>query len=381
MEGLTKGGNLQELVKGFGSRAIEHAFATSTTAAQKSSLKAWKRFCKMWNVTWELRDLSFEDTVAIVLAFIGFEVGVREMNPKSIKGVYLGAIANIFVMQGIKNQFGEAVKSAIVKISLRGYIRIYHLMNPVAGEKKFAFTIELVKYLGAALRKFKPQWNCIELERPLTIALEFGIYFLLRKSEYLPCGTNSGGIKWKNIVFFDKDGKQCPFINLTRKVARSVQINITHSKMDQHGYGRLLKHNAVDGDVCIVKKLVDWAIRCRDKYNMSADDFLFKKRKCVAMVNDGAVSLAMKCIVRFLGWNTKKVSPHSLRYGGATMLAAAGLPQYVIAYFGGWSNDSKSLRIYAQVGSEAVTQVSKIMAMGYGISLEESRIRAYANSL
>ena len=59
-------------------------------------------------------------------------------------------------------------------------------------------------------------------------------------------------------------------------------------------------------------------------------------------------------ITGILGWKSDKVSPHSLRYGGATMLAAAGLPQYGIEYFGGWAAGSKSLKVYAQLGSAAV---------------------------
>ena len=64
------------------------------------------------------------------------------------------------------------------------------------------------------------------------------------------------------------------------------------------------------------------------------------------------------------------------------MLAAAGLPQYVIEYFGGWAEGSKSLRVYAQqLGGAAVLHVSKIMSAGFGMSLEESRIRAFTNAL
>lgn len=116
---------------------------------------------------------------------------------------------------------------------------------------------------------------------------------------------------------------------------------------------------------CIVKKSVDWAIFCKDIHNMFEDDYLFQKRGSDAMVTEGAVLIAIKSIVKFLGWTIDKVSPHSLRYGGATMLAAAGLPQYIVAYFGGWSDQSKSLRIYTQVGSEAVNQVSRIMSTGH----------------
>ena len=86
----------------------------------------------------------------------------------------------------------------------------------------------------------------------------------------------------------------------------------------------------------------------------------------------------MKFIVRHLGWNAKKVSAHSLRYGGATMLATAGMPQYVIEYFGGWAEGSQSLKTYIQLGNQAVHKVSQIMSDGHNNTLEESRIRAQA---
>ena len=44
------------------------------------------------------------------------------------------------------------------------------------------------------------------------------------------------------------------------------------------------------------------------------------------------------------GTSNKRVTSHSLRYGGASMMAAAGFPHYIIAIYGGWTVDSKALR-------------------------------------
>ena len=38
-----------------------------------------------------------------------------------------------------------------------------------------------------------------------------------------------------------------------------------------------------------------------------------------------------------------KISAHSLRYGGSTTLAAAGYPEYIIAFYGGWAEGSKAM--------------------------------------
>jgi len=58
----------------------------------------------------------------------------------------------------------------------------------------------------------------------------------------------------------------------------------------------------------------------------------------------------------------KRATSHSLRYGGATMLAAAGFPHYVIAIYGGWSPDSKTLRFYTKPSNEMIKLVSAHMA-------------------
>ena len=55
------------------------------------------------------------------------------------------------------------------------------------------------------------------------------------------------------------------------------------------------------------------------------------------------------------------------------MLAAAGIPSYIITYFGGWSEGSEMIRRYAQVGGEAIDNVSVIMSRVYEQDASESR--------
>ena len=329
-----------------------------------------------------LLGLAVHQVTNIILSYIGFEIGIRQMSPLSIKQSYLSHVINHFTINRIENHFGYARTSQIVKLTLAGYVKIHHKMNPISGARKFAFTIELVSYLEDALNKFKPQWmeQAIAISA-LSLAMEFGIYFLLRKSEYLPAGSLSSGLSWKDITFFDDAGLKVQWDKISQHSVKSIQINIGTSKTDQNGIGRIVKHFRMDGPNCIVRKTATWARVCRKRLGMIESDFLFGIIGEKPIINSNTVAGAMKAIVKFLGWKPEKISPHSLRYGGATMLAAAGLPQYVIEYFGGWAAGSKSLKVYAQLGSVAVSNVSKIMAAGYEASLEESRIRAFANAL
>ena len=62
-----------------------------------------------------------------------------------------------------------------------------------------------------------------------------------------------------------------------------------------------------------------------------------------------------------LGLPCDKVSAHSLRYGGATTLAAAGFPEYIIAFYGGWSQGSSAMRRYIKPSNDIVKKVSSHM--------------------
>ena len=252
-------------------------------------------------------------------------------------------------------------------------------MNPLAGLKKLAFTLELVNHQENALLRYKSEWNLGMKRRALTLALKFGTYFLLRKSEYLPNQSESRlSIRWHRIKFYDTLGFtikwECNDINKVK----SMDINIHRSKTDQHGMSRIVRHNVVDGPKCICKSTFKWKVHCKNHVAANEYDGIFDTRSHGIIVSEDEVAKTMKYIVRSLGWDDKKISAHSLRYGGATLLAAAGMPQYVIEYFGGWAKDSKSLRWYTQIGNEAVSKVSQIMADAHHKSLEESRIRAEA---
>ena len=314
-----------------------------------------------------------------IICFMAFEIGLRGLNPDSLRKVYLSAISSYFVGAGVRNEFADARRSPSVQYVLRGYRKIYSLMHPAGGAKKLAFTIELVKYLKDVLTGAQLAKQGGLFARGLELALKFGIYFLMRKSEYLPGYARDPeparlGMRFSVIRFFDSVGGTVKWGSISVGCAKSVEILVPRSKTDQYGYGRVVRHTRVPGPNCIVKELEKWVFHCRSVLHAIESDCLFCIRG-VPIVLDTDVADVMKSIVNHLGWDASKVSAHSLRYGGATMLAAAGLPQYVIEYFGGWAEGSKAAKFYMQVSGKAVAGVSKVMADGYDKSLEESRIR------
>jgi integrase len=207
--------------------------------------------------------------------------------------------------------------------------------------------------------------------------MEMGIYFLLRRSEYLPCRTSGGtlsrGLKWSDIKFLDAEGHVIGFNQVSIGAADSVSVLVQRSKTDQLGEGRVRTHKRQHHGHCIVAVIVAWALEMR-AHGADFNSHVFE-REGFPIITDVSIAEAMKAIVSSQGLDHHKISTHSLRYGGTTLLAAAGIPAYAITYFGGWSENSSMLRRYAQLGGQMTNEVSRVMSEAFGKSLVEARIR------
>ena len=168
-------------------------------------MNAWIRFCQHMGLNEHLVEdgvaYSEDQTEVCILAFSAFEI-TRAM---STFNVYLPGIRSFFVERGIKNNFARALHSESVKFVKRGYIKIQAKLFPADGVKKLAFTLGLVNFVKETMNEGSKNdrdiWEILSQE----IALRFGIYFLLRKSEYLP-DARKFGLQRSNIMFFSMDG-------------------------------------------------------------------------------------------------------------------------------------------------------------------------------
>jgi hypothetical protein len=295
------------------------------------------------------------------------------MSPFSTFDAYIPSIASFFVRENVINNFKSASKSDSIKFAERGYKKIFSKMHPKSESRKMAFTLELVNFVEDAMRDFNRDHPDLWRVRAQEVALRVGIWFLLRKSEFLPSSRGSG-LKRKCIIFFDISGFQIAYPNLRHGQANSVKIMIDFSKCDQLGIGRNLLHvRRPLAPKCIFADLESWMILTRDELQAGESDYLFKVQE-KSLITSDHVTVIMKRTAEFCKLESHKISAHSLRYGGATMLAAAGLPQYIIAYFGGWTEDSESLKFYTQLNVSSNTIVSDIFANGNSRSLQEARI-------
>ena len=198
-------------------------------------------------------------------------------------------------------------------------------------------------------------------------SMAVGINFMLRRSEHLiGVGKRGPSLLLRNlVVFFDEKGARIFYrlVGLGVK-AFKVSLNVTFSKTDASGFGRRTSHTRQDDskEICVVCILERWIQHTRDVYGATEDMPLYDVPDLPALMME-ALHDVMNRTVRSLGVVGKgiRATSHSLRYGGATMLAAAGFPQYIIAHYGGWSENSSALKIYARPSDQSLQLVSETM--------------------
>jgi hypothetical protein len=144
-------------------------------------------------------------------------------------------------------------------------------------------------------------------------------------------------------------------------------LHIRFSKTDSTGKGRWVNvARSNNSSTCLLLSLVTYVLRLRDELQArdDRDDHCLFQIGNVILIDATEVALVLKTTVTYLGMDPSKYTPHSMRYGGATSLAAAGLPLFIIEYYGGWAPGSKTLRdVYIQLkGDESASKIADIMA-------------------
>jgi hypothetical protein len=202
------------------------------------------------------------------------------------------------------------------------------------------------------------------------IVMAVGINFMFRKGEHI-CKKNGApaGLTRSNITFLDYSGRVIPYrlIGVEGFTAKKMTINTRFSKTDHSGFGRRPWHerqlDPAKSEVCVVTLVERWIAITRDNYGAAEGSELYDvpgfERVCVDTLHD----IMQRTTVRAAGGEKidRLSTTHSLRYGGATMMASAGFPQYLIAHYGGWAESSSALKKYIRPSDASIARVSEYM--------------------
>jgi hypothetical protein len=287
------------------------------------------------------------------------------MSPDSIRRTYLPGIAGAFDQLREENRFRSCANSKEIKLLTKGFQRFYDKRNPKSGRIKTSFGMDLdLKSKRIMMSKAVGPVAITQANRLFT-CMAVGIYFMLRRSEHIhSAGGTATPVHRRNLTFFDKQNQVIPYERIGKVKAEIVTLNVEFSKTDSSGFGRRVSHIRQDDEgVCIVSILEKYIATTRDQYGAKESDLLYKIRG-VPDLTLPSLHEAMQSAVKALNIAAfvPATTSHSLRYGGATMMAAAGFPQYLIAHYGGWTEGSKSLRTYTKPSIQMLMSVSSHMA-------------------
>ena len=314
--------------------------------------------------------LSFDAVVSLIVSYVAVQCGVRMLSPKSLTSVYLPAVVATFRQERVTNEFAAAVRSPEVKMVLDGFTRFYDKNHPQASRLKLAYGMDLALLSRGAMQRMArlsfPTDKKIEnvMRERMFVVQAVGIMFMLRRSEHVYAREGTPPLLRRHVMFWDERGAVIPYCEIGQRRAAKVTLNVVFSKTDQSGFGRRPSHlrQPEREEVCIVTILERWVASTREGFGASESCGLYH---VPGMIDPDMDTLheVMGNTVKSLGVEgyNMNVSSHSLRYGGATMMAAAGFPQYLIAHYGGWKATSRSLERYARPSEESIQRVSEFM--------------------
>ena len=374
MRAAFESGALPDFITQSGDAARVNAWADASNRAYQSGWNCFAKTCATVDINITTMSIwTPEYAEHVVSTFVVLQLAYVQLSPRTIKEVYLPGIAVQLDQQreaAAAATIRAATKSREVKALLKGFERFYDKCNPQAGRDKLPFCMDM----ALMAREVLQSWQFSGLKNDsidhstawqrVFVSMSTGISFMLRKSEHIG-SKDYPPIKRRVITFFDAAGYAIPYAAVGYVQAGSVLVNVTFAKTDQSGFGRRTRHIRQPGtdEACIVQILERWIRDTRDGYGAAEDDELYHVPG-LAKFDVDILHQVMAATTQRAGLDGgyKNPTSHSLRYGGATMMAAAGFPQYMIAHYGGWTADSKSLKKYANPTEAMLLLVSKHMS-------------------
>lgn len=331
-------------------RMRHNVFATVAQCVQPSTRETyecgwrrWLAFCEWFGVDPYLRQVPSQWEVSpseipvnfkemALVAFMQKLCIDEELCPGTV-AVYLSGVRHVYKIANLDIVFfsTEWVAAARSAVNL-----LYRKDHPIAGRVGLPFTCDMIVHAESlTFNTGSTQHHAI-----LT-ALKLATTCLMRVSEYLPGSPNGNHwLRADDVVFMLKDGRGIPsWRAFSCKIddVRSVVITVRSAKNDIEGEGHRFEfHSAQRSSVRAFDLVVDlftWAVRARPSQGHPFLSYRGEWRLSYA-----TLSKAIKLVAQQMGLDPSRYRTHSLRIGGASMLAAAQVPDYVIQKLGRWKS-------------------------------------------
>ena len=291
---------------------------------------------------WEEREDMFHGSTltwpeaCIVILLVSFTEPGQIIAPRTA-GVYVSAVKKFLENNGIDTRFMD--NSQYIRNTKAGLAQLYRIQTnrTDADRERIAITGDMVRIYYVHDGGETPTLP----QQTLYTAAMLGFTIVARVSEYLQTDTSDHMLTAAEIQFELEGGRTLPshkaYAHTSAKPV-AVSILIRSKKNDKRGRGYKYYFRAVgtEASYCITTILWDYAVRARPVPGRS----FFHVPESNWTLKPPYFATYLKRMGVHFGLDPSRISSHSLRIGGATTLAAAGLTDGDVRGMGDWKSNA-----------------------------------------
>jgi hypothetical protein len=297
----------------------------------------------------------FEHRVTTFMNFLGHLAYDLHLHPGTVR-VYKCAVINWFKQRWIEHEFmgHPAIQQLMASLMIH-----WNASNEVAEKRRLPFTLEMHGRMRTDVLDLRKV-----TDRATLMGVEIALVLMLRQSELIP-SADKHYVREDDVQFTLrclKPGE--PDVTVPARKAylfnpallTGVTIHVRSAKNDQEGHGNRYHFGVLQlspvVSFCLASNMLRWATEARLQ---PGDPFLaYRGEGATAMrpwwLSYNRLNNAIKATASLCGFNCDLFSTHSLRIGGATILAAAGLPNHYIQKMGRWKSLTFLTYIHVAMG-------------------------------
>ena len=326
--------------------------------------KAFMTFCELYDIDHNLKIVNHklevpegvDYQIAILLSFMSYGALEKQWAPDTIR-VYMNGIRDQFRSQLFNLAIFNNRMIADTFAGLRNEYRCFH--DEAAEKRRLPFTIQMLMFM----MQHVVGRSSIQ-DRALIICFCLGLALLCRASELVPT-PDKHFFRGKDIRFHRKSeitGVELSFLPSAAhlfqlKDVQGVSINVRSAKNDQLGNGAKYYFPLMEVSpkvaFCLTTELFIWS-----SFAKPLDDDPFLSYKGKWFLSYDTYLKTVKRVAKACGFNPDRFGTHSIRIGGATILAAAGHPNHYIQGMGRWAGDTFMRYIRAATASMTSALIS-----------------------
>jgi hypothetical protein len=320
----------------------------STVKQYDIGWRYWKEFAIQCNFGYlpsehvgchcQLGSISKQHMAALAVLFCAHQFFELHKSASTVTG-YLSGVAFHLNKSGEDSSFFSCPQVTMVRSGLRKL----HTQHRTKSKDKLPFSLEMILAYTRHVNSF--DFTLSNFGTSVALLLAFSC--LLRASEYVPSSSKKHWIRACDVQFVLSDGRVVPsylFLAHWVELVSEVIIHIRSSKTDQDGCGFNFFFDINSSSRPLVVALMRWSMLSSLSEHLPFFSATNNQGKQIWCLHRTHLSKAMRFtainLFSFSILEAKRFTPHSLRYGGASALAAANLPDYSIKLAGRWKSDA-----------------------------------------